>query len=156
MPSDSAVIRQSPTSTDGKFVIGSGPRCCGRLGRLVVGDRLFGVGQVDGIGRRGVAERDRRVRFGEAARDDQLLDLAGAFVDLQDPRVAEQAVGDRQLAEVPVAAVDLQVLVGAEGTVQNLLSSKIAELGENMRQKTQTAVYATLLELPMKAVMFWV
>src|SRR5260221_12894226 len=61
------------------------------------------TGWGDGLG--GVA----RALLGEVARDQQPLDLAGAFVDLRDARVAIVAL-DRIVAQVAVAAVDLDRL----------------------------------------------
>src|SRR5947209_10294224 len=47
--------------------------------------------------------------LGEVARDDEALDLARAFVDLRDARVAVVAL-DRIVLHVAVAAVDLDRL----------------------------------------------
>src|SRR5579875_1163964 len=47
----------------------------------------------------------------EAPRDDHLLDLVGALADGEDLRVAVEAA-DRVLLDVPVAAVDLDRLLG--------------------------------------------
>src|SRR5262245_42880709 len=47
----------------------------------------------------------------QPARHDLRLDLGGAFEDVEDPRVAEDAA-DRVFLGVAVAAVDLQRIVG--------------------------------------------
>src|SRR6478736_2525363 len=47
----------------------------------------------------------------QRAADDQLLDLAGAFVERHHPGVAQQ-LADRVLVDVAVAAEDLEGVVG--------------------------------------------
>ena len=52
-----------------------------------------------------------RVLLDQLARDDELQDLAGALVDAQEARIAEQLL-DGVFLDVAVAAVDLQHAVG--------------------------------------------
>src|SRR5258707_13698079 len=73
----------------------------------------------------GAAAGSCRVLSDELARYDELLDLARAFEDAEQPSVTEQSL-HRELLDVPVAAVNLQHLVGdaAERLSREILAAR--------------------------------